>query len=36
VLTSVVWGDGLVDNPGGRTISCGDMVQYVAFSELLA
>jgi len=36
VLTSLVWGDGLVDNPGGRTIAPGDTVQYVAFSELLA
>jgi molybdopterin molybdotransferase len=36
VLTSAVWGDGLVDNPSGRTIAPGDMVQYVAFSELLA
>ncbi len=36
VLTSVVWGDGLVDNPSGRTIAPGDVVQYVAFSELLA
>jgi molybdopterin molybdotransferase len=36
VLTSVVWGDGLVDNPSGRTIAPGDVVQYVAFTELLA
>jgi len=36
VLTSAVWGDGLVDNPSGRTIAPGDVVQYVAFSELLA
>jgi molybdopterin molybdotransferase len=36
VLTSAVWGDGLVDNPSGRTIAPGDMVPYVAFSELLA
>ncbi|MEY2861451.1 MAG: hypothetical protein RL392_1909 [Pseudomonadota bacterium] len=36
VLTSVVWGDGLVDNPSGRTIVPGDVVQYVAFTELLA
>jgi molybdopterin molybdotransferase len=36
VLTSAVWGDGLVDNPGGRTIEPGDTVQYVGFQELLA
>jgi molybdopterin molybdotransferase len=34
VLTSAVWGDGLVDNPSGRTIAPGDVVQFVAFSEL--
>jgi molybdopterin molybdotransferase len=31
-----VWGDGLVDNPSGRTIAPGDVVQYAAFAELLA
>ena len=36
VLTSAVWGDGLVDNPPGRTIALGDMVQFVSFAELLA
>lgn len=36
VLTSAVWGDGLVDNPGGRSIALGDMVQFVAFSEAMA
>jgi molybdopterin molybdotransferase len=36
VLTSTVWGDGLVDNPGGRTIAPGDMVEFIAFSDLLA
>jgi molybdopterin molybdotransferase len=36
VLTSVVWGDGLVDNPGGQPIAVGDSLRYVAFSELLA
>ncbi len=36
VLTSAVWGDGLVNNPAGRTIASGDTVQYVGFSELLA
>ena len=36
VLTSVVWGDGLVDNPAGRTIARGDPVAYLSFSDLLA
>jgi molybdopterin molybdotransferase len=35
VLTSTVWGDGLVDNPPGQTIQPGDMVRYIPFSELL-
>jgi molybdopterin molybdotransferase len=35
VLTSVVWGDGLVDNPPGCVIAPGDIVQFVAFAELL-
>jgi molybdopterin molybdotransferase len=35
VLTSAVWGDGLVDNPPGQAIRRGDAVRYVAFSELL-
>ena len=36
VLTSAVWGDGLVDNPSGCTIAPGDTVQYISFAELLA
>jgi molybdopterin molybdotransferase len=36
VLTSVVWGDGLVDNPAGTTIAHGDPVSYISFAELLA
>jgi molybdopterin molybdotransferase len=36
VLTSAVWGDGLVDKPGGTTVSAGDMVQFLPFSQLLA
>ncbi|MDO8286512.1 MAG: molybdopterin molybdotransferase MoeA [Rhodoferax sp.] len=36
VLTSAVWGEGLVDNPSGRDIVPGDMVRYVSFAELLA
>jgi molybdopterin molybdotransferase len=36
VLTSAVWGDGLVDNPPGQAIAHGDQVQFIAFSEFLA
>ena len=35
VLTSTVWGDGLVDNPPGRSIAYGDSVQYIPFTALL-
>lgn len=35
VLTSTVWGDGLVDNPPGQTIAAGDSVRFIPFSELL-
>ena len=35
VLTSTLWGDGLVDNPGGQTIAPGDTVRYLPFAELL-
>lgn len=36
VLTSAVWGDGLVDNPAGQTITHGDSVQFIPFSALLS
>ena len=36
VLTSAVWGDGVVDNPPGRTIAHGDVVHFIAFSDLLS
>ena len=36
VLTSAVWGDGLVDNPSGQTIAHGDAVRFISFAELLA
>ncbi|OIN92687.1 MAG: molybdopterin molybdenumtransferase MoeA [Comamonadaceae bacterium CG1_02_60_18] len=36
VLTSAVWGDGLVDNPPGQTIAPGDTVCFISFAELLA
>ncbi|MGI4984929.1 MAG: molybdopterin molybdotransferase MoeA [Janthinobacterium lividum] len=35
VLTSTVWGDGLVDNPPGQAIASGDAVRFLPFSELL-
>jgi molybdopterin molybdotransferase len=35
VLTSAVWGDGLLDNLAGRTIAKGDTVQFISFSELM-
>jgi len=34
VLTSTVWGDGLVDNPPGRPINEGDIVRFIPFAEL--
>ncbi len=36
VLTSVVWGEGVVDNPAGQSIARGDLVNYLPFSEWLA
>jgi molybdopterin molybdotransferase len=36
VLTSAVWGDGLIDNPPGQTIAPGDLVRFIPFSKLLA
>lgn len=36
VLTSTVWGDGLIDNPPGKTIARGDIVRFIPFSELMA
>jgi molybdopterin molybdotransferase len=36
VLTSAVWGDGLVDNPAGTTIAWGDSVRFIALSDLLS
>jgi molybdopterin molybdotransferase len=34
VLTSTVWGDGLVDNPAGNRIVAGDLVRFIPFAEL--
>ncbi|QRQ88714.1 molybdopterin molybdotransferase MoeA [Cupriavidus oxalaticus] len=36
VLTSTVWGDGLIDNPPNQTIARGDTVQFIPFDGLLA
>ena len=35
VLTSAVWGDGVVDNPAGQAIAPGDLVQFIAFADWL-
>ncbi|HPW29842.1 MAG TPA: molybdopterin molybdotransferase MoeA, partial [Rhodoferax sp.] len=32
VLTSAVWGDGVVDNPPGRAIAEGDWVEFIDFA----
>ncbi len=36
VLTSVVWGDGVIDNPADHAIRRGDAVAFMPFSELLS
>lgn len=36
VLTSAVWGDGLIDNPPGQSIRRGDTVRFIALSDLLS
>lgn len=36
VLTSAVWGDGVIDNPAGQVIAHGDTVQFIPFSALMA
>jgi molybdopterin molybdotransferase len=35
VLTSTVWGDGIIDNPPGHAIQPGDTVHFIPFSDLL-
>ena len=35
VLTSMAWGDGLVDKPAGSTIAAGNLVRYLPFDQLL-
>jgi molybdopterin molybdotransferase len=34
VLTSVVWGDGVIDTPAGQGFKAGDMVQFIPFDAL--
>ena len=34
VLTSTVWGDGLIDNPPGQAIARGDTVRFIPFAFL--
>ena len=34
VLTSAVWGDGVIDNPSGQVIQRGDAVRFLSFNEL--
>lgn len=36
VLTSAVWGSGLIDNPAGKTIAHGDMVQFMPLASLMS
>lgn len=36
VLTSAVWGDGVIDTPAGQPIKAGDMVPFISFASLLA
>lgn len=35
VLTSMVWADGVVDNPPGQVIRAGDAVQFLPFAALM-
>ena len=35
VLTSVVWADGLVNNPAGNVIRSGDMVPFMPLAHML-
>jgi molybdopterin molybdotransferase len=36
VLTSMVWGEGLIDTPAGQAFQSGDMVQFIPLASLLA
>jgi len=35
VLTSAVWGDGVIDTPAGQPFQRGDLVQFIPFASLL-
>ncbi|MBU1361078.1 MAG: molybdopterin molybdotransferase MoeA [Gammaproteobacteria bacterium] len=35
VLTSMVWGDGVIDTPAGEPFKAGDMVRFIPFASLL-
>lgn len=35
IMSSTVWGDGLIDNPPGQSVKKGDLVRFIPFSELL-
>jgi molybdopterin molybdotransferase len=35
VLTSAVWADGLLDNPGGQSIQRGDVVRFLPLANLV-
>jgi len=36
VLTSTVWGDGVIDTPAGQPFKAGDLVPFISFASLLA
>ncbi len=36
VMSSLVWGDGLLDNPPGNAIAIGDSVQFMPFAHLFS
>jgi molybdopterin molybdotransferase len=36
VLTSAVWGDGLVDIPAGQPVRRGDTVRFISFAQITA
>jgi len=36
VLTSVVWADGVVDNPPGKVINPGDEVNFIPFTNWMS
>ncbi|MDP9899968.1 molybdopterin molybdotransferase MoeA [Variovorax ginsengisoli] len=36
VLTSTVWGDGVIDTPAGQAFRAGALVQFIGFDTLLA